>query len=196
MTKSIPRMALLLGALLALIACGSAPTGQQAAATSAPAATTEPMATSAPAATAEPMATSAPAATAEPMATSAPTAESAHNHMSGGTAEPMATSAPATTQAAPATPAASGEGVQIEIKLFQYKPQDLEIKPGTTVTWTNGDAIDHSVTGGEPPEAAAGGFDSGFFTQGQSFSHTFDQPGDFPYFCKRHNSMVAVVRVK
>ncbi len=56
------------------------------------------------------------------------------------------------------------------------------------------DDIEHSVTSGTPP-TPDGKFDSGFFTLGKSYSFTFTQPGDYTYFCKRHKSMTATVRV-
>jgi plastocyanin len=81
-----------------------------------------------------------------------------------------------------------------DIKLFQYKPKMLEVKAGTTVTWTNGDAIEHSVTAGAPGKETSA-FDSGFFNKGASWSHTFSEPGTYTYFCKRHNSMKAAITV-
>jgi len=88
----------------------------------------------------------------------------------------------------------AAEAVSVDIKLFQFKPKELEVKKGTTVTWTNGDAIEHSVTAGKPGKAPSD-FDSGFFTKGGSFSHTFDAAGSFTYFCKRHPNMQATVKV-
>ncbi|WP_119391613.1 cupredoxin domain-containing protein [Taklimakanibacter lacteus] len=93
-----------------------------------------------------------------------------------------------------ASPVLAGETAKIDIKLFQFKPKELEVKKGTTVTWTNDDAIEHSVTAGKPGKAAQD-FDSGFFTKGGSFSHTFDAAGRFTYFCKRHPNMQAAVKV-
>jgi plastocyanin len=91
-------------------------------------------------------------------------------------------------------PVLAAETVSVDIKLFQFKPKELDVKRGDTVTWTNGDAIDHSVTAGTPGEPQEA-FDSGFFPKGSSFSHTFDQEGNFTYFCKRHPSMQATVKV-
>ena len=82
----------------------------------------------------------------------------------------------------------------VNIKLFQYKPGNLEIKAGTTVKWTNGEDIEHSVTAGKPGKES-GAFDSGFFTKGGSYEFTFAEPGTFTYFCKRHGSMKATVTV-
>jgi plastocyanin len=91
-------------------------------------------------------------------------------------------------------PAFAAETVSIDIKLFQYKPKALDVKKGDTVVWTNGDAIEHSVTAGKPGKPTES-FDSGFFAKDGSYSHTFDQAGSFAYFCKRHPSMQATVKV-
>ena len=81
----------------------------------------------------------------------------------------------------------------VEIKLFSF-PKALEVTRGTTVVWTNQDAIEHSVTAGTPatPDEA---FDSGYFVQGESFRHHFDEAGEFAYFCTRHESMRGTVKV-
>jgi plastocyanin len=91
-------------------------------------------------------------------------------------------------------PVVAAETVSVDIKLFQFKPKELAVKKGDTVVWTNGDAIEHSVTAGKPGKPAAA-FDSGFFAKSGSFSHSFDQEGSFTYFCKRHPSMQATVKV-
>lgn len=89
--------------------------------------------------------------------------------------------------------------VTIEIKLFNF-PDVIEVPAGGTVTWINQDGTNHSVTNGTPeqdgqPEMLGGVFDSGFFGQGESFSFTFTEPGDYPYFCMRHNHMQGIIRV-
>jgi|DewCreStandDraft_5_1066085.scaffolds.fasta_scaffold07185_7 plastocyanin len=84
--------------------------------------------------------------------------------------------------------------VNVDIKLFTFKPSLLEVPVGTTVIWTNGDAIEHSVTHGTPKKLG-GAFDSGFFTKGQTFSFTFTEAGEYHYFCKRHNSMQGIIKV-
>lgn len=82
-----------------------------------------------------------------------------------------------------------------DIVLFAYTPATLDIAPGTTVTWLNHDSIIHSVTSGSP-DAPGDLFDSGLFDQDQTFSYTFDEPGDFPYFCTRHTFMQGTVHVQ
>jgi plastocyanin len=82
----------------------------------------------------------------------------------------------------------------VNIKLFTFKPKTLEVPVGTTVVWTNGDAVDHTVTSGTPEESA-GTFDSGPFAQGKTFSFTFKDSGNYTYYCKRHDFMRGEVKV-
>lgn len=71
-----------------------------------------------------------------------------------------------------------------------YSVNDLMIPVGTTVTWTNDDpGVMHTVT------AADGSFDSGMLQAGATWSHTFDTPGTFDYFCTPHPWMKARVTV-
>lgn len=90
--------------------------------------------------------------------------------------------------------AAAGSAVEAKIKLFQFQPKELTVAAGTTVTWVNGDDIEHSVTAGKPG-AESKAFDSGFFVKDGSFAFTFATPGTYSYFCKRHPSMKATVTV-
>lgn len=71
-----------------------------------------------------------------------------------------------------------------------YSVNVLRVPVGTTVTWTNDDQMMHSVT------AADGSFDSGLLDAGESWSYTFDQPGEFEYFCSPHPWMRAKVIVE
>jgi plastocyanin len=106
------------------------------------------------------------------------------------------------TQEAEATIAedpAEAADVTVEIKLFNF-PEVVEVPVGTTVTWLNQDGTQHSVTNGTPeqdgqPEQLGGVFDSGFFEQDESYSFTFTEPGDYAYFCMRHNHMQGIIRV-
>ena len=84
--------------------------------------------------------------------------------------------------------------MEIDIKLFQFEPSMIEIEAGTTIVWTNQDDIQHSVTSGTP-DALTDRFDSGFFYQGETYSRTFTESGEYQYFCRRHNSMRGVVKV-
>lgn len=54
------------------------------------------------------------------------------------------------------------------------------VQAGTTITWTNSDYEEHTVT------ADDGSFASGPLGPGQQFSHTFDVAGGFAYHCDYH----------
>src|SRR6516225_4797424 len=44
-----------------------------------------------------------------------------------------------------ATPARAADATAVEIGNFTFGPQELKVKAGTTVTWTNKDDIPHTV---------------------------------------------------
>ena len=103
--------------------------------------------------------------------------------------------APEASVTAPPAPAPASREESAVIRGFQFSPSPLEVSTGTTVVWTNEDNIEHSVTHGIVNEPGAA-FDSGLFTQGQSFSFTFAEPGSYAYFCTRHTFMQGEVRVE
>jgi plastocyanin len=82
----------------------------------------------------------------------------------------------------------------VTIETFQFSPNPLEISAGTTVTWTNQDDIDHTVTAGTP-ESPEELFDGTLDAEGATFSFTFEDPRAYPYFCQIHPSMLGEVRV-
>jgi plastocyanin len=70
-----------------------------------------------------------------------------------------------------------------------FSPNPVDLKIGETVTWINDDSGRHTVTSKD------GVFDSGMMGKGQSFSFTFDKPGEYPYFCEPHPNMMGIVVV-
>ena len=92
-----------------------------------------------------------------------------------------------------AAPAGSESGVTVQ--LFQFKPDQLEIKVGTRVAWTNQDDITHTVTSGTP-EQRDGRFEVMLDGRGARGAVTLETPGIYPYFCNRHHSMRGEIRVK
>ncbi len=57
---------------------------------------------------------------------------------------------PETPYPSPAPSPTPGDGTlhQVSIKGFAFTPQEVTVKVGDTVTWTNEDAAYHTVTGG------------------------------------------------
>ena len=76
-----------------------------------------------------------------------------------------------------------------------YLPQDITISTGDTVLWDNVDTAAHTVTGGSPADGPSGVFDSSLLMAGLDYSFTFDDAGNYDYFCMVHPWMVGSVTV-
>ena len=77
-----------------------------------------------------------------------------------------------------------------------FIPADVTISVGDTVTWSNDDTAAHTVTSGTPGSDSVGvDFDSSLFMAGTIFEHTFDEAGEFDYFCMVHPWMTGRVQV-
>jgi plastocyanin len=88
-----------------------------------------------------------------------------------------------------ADPNAAG-GPRLAIENFNFTPADITVAPGTTVTWTNNDDVEHTVT------SSTNAFGSSAIETGNSFSFTFTQPGTYTYFCSIHPFMTGRVTVQ
>ena len=92
--------------------------------------------------------------------------------------------------ASPLAAARTGATVKASMKSIAFQPGRIEIPTGTTVAWTNNDAVQHTVT------AVDRSFDSGNMAPGASWPHTFTKPGTYQFFCVVHPFMKGVVIVK
>jgi plastocyanin len=110
------------------------------------------------------------------------------------------------TGASPAAGNASGAGdhlVEMTDDLV-FEPEELTLRVGETVTWRTTGTQPHSATC-DPAKAAnqddaqlpegAEPWDSGIITQGQEWSHTFETPGEYVYFCIPHEVMGMIGRL-
>jgi plastocyanin len=93
------------------------------------------------------------------------------------------------------SPAAAGRESGVTVQLFQFRPGRLDVGAGTRLTWTNQDDIAHTVTSGTP-ERPDGRFDLALTGRGATGAVAFAQPGAYPYFCNRHQSMRGEIHVK
>jgi plastocyanin len=71
----------------------------------------------------------------------------------------------------------------VKISNFAFTPQNLAVKPGTTVTFENDDDIPHLVI------ATDGSFRSKALDTGDKYTFVFAKAGDFSYFCGLHPHM-------
>jgi len=79
--------------------------------------------------------------------------------------------------------------VPVTIDNFVFEPQQLTVKVGTTVAWTNRDDIPHTVV-------CAGKFRSKTMDTDGTFTFTFTTAGEYKYFCSLHPHMQGVVKVE
>jgi len=93
----------------------------------------------------------------------------------------------------PAEPPTDGGEAEVVMRNTTFQPEEITVPPGTTVTWTNEDSLQHTVTSGTR------GNPTDMFDEtvpgGDSFSFTFEEPGTYEYFCSIHPGMSGVVMV-
>ncbi len=63
-----------------------------------------------------------------------------------------------------------------------YKPYEIDVQPGDTVTWINNDNQTHTATAGTPNYGPVGMFDSGTIPPGKSYTQFFGAIGKYPYY--------------
>lgn len=83
------------------------------------------------------------------------------------------------------------QSVEVGIRDYKYDPPTLQIRPGTTVKWTNLEKrVSHSILFKGP-----GGFESERIFPGESWQRTFDRPGTYLYTCGPHPEMFGQIEV-
>ena len=89
----------------------------------------------------------------------------------------------------PGTPAPANASVSMVNTSFS--PQNVEVRVGGTVTWTNNDQVQHNAT------PSSGGFTgTGNMNGGQVVSRTFNTAGTFNYSCTLHTGMFGSITVR
>lgn len=86
-----------------------------------------------------------------------------------------------------------GAGNTVEMRLIQFRPEQLEVEVGQEVTWSQKDAGFHTVTSGTVEQTGGGvtgkpddKFRSERLATDETFKFTFDEAGTFAYFCEIH----------
>ena len=100
-----------------------------------------------------------------------------------------------------ATVPPNGETITIQVLDNSYRPSDYEIKAGTEVVFENRGRNDHNIL----PESVNGdaelaallasdmsptswGIESTAFTPGDSYTHLFNVPGVYKFYCSIHGA--------
>lgn len=80
---------------------------------------------------------------------------------------------------------------QISIKNFTFEPNELRIKKGETIVWTNTDNLVHTITPNQNDN-----LENNILSKGQTFSHTFHTIGIYRYHCDDHQNMTGTIIVE
>jgi 3',5'-cyclic-AMP phosphodiesterase len=83
----------------------------------------------------------------------------------------------------------SASAHDIAVDNFSFAPAATSVPAGTTITWTNHDDVPHNIVSTERK------FKSPVLDTDERFSHRFDAPGTYPYFCSLHPRMTGQVVV-
>ena len=81
------------------------------------------------------------------------------------------------------------EVADVLIEGMTFVPARVIVRTGGTVYWHNADNVPHSVNSGQP-RAPAGIFDSPLLQSNDSWSFTFEQSGEYEYFCAPHSGIM------
>jgi plastocyanin len=90
----------------------------------------------------------------------------------------------------PAQQVAAVSAPVVSIDNFAFNKDTLTVPAGTKVTWTNHDDMLHTIV----DETKS--FKSDPLDSGDSFSHVFDKPGTYKYFCSLHPHMTGTIIVQ
>ena len=66
-----------------------------------------------------------------------------------------------------------------------FMPENIQVKAGTEVVWTNKGRNEHNALHGDGGDW---GVEVDDFQPGDVYSHTFDEPGVYRYYCSIHGS--------
>lgn len=86
--------------------------------------------------------------------------------------------------------AGAGPVASVTMDHNTFIPAEITVAPGTTVTWTNQEAMPHTVVDQNK------GFRSKTIVKDGTFSFTFTTAGDYDYLCSIHPNMKGKVIVK
>jgi plastocyanin len=97
---------------------------------------------------------------------------------------------PAASTTAPSTAGPGSATGAVQIKNFAFGPATITAAVGGTVTWTNGDTTDHTVTFDDTSVKS-----SDHISGGSTYQVTFTKAGTFTYHCSIHPTMLGTVTV-
>lgn len=104
---------------------------------------------------------------------------------------PTTTVAPQPTSEA--TYPANGEQMAVTALDNNFVPQDISVVAGTEVVFTNNGRNPHNVLPADDPTATSWGALEAVFMPKDVYSHVFDRPGTYVYYCSIHGTPKAAM---
>ena len=111
------------------------------------------------------------------------------NNSSTTSPSPTPSPVPAPGGGGPSTPVSIPMGAEV-LGNRAFSPDTLNVAAGTTVMWTNNDAVSHTTT------SNTNAWNSGIVAPGGTYSFTFQTAGSYQYHCAIHPGMVGTVVVQ
>jgi 3',5'-cyclic-AMP phosphodiesterase len=84
---------------------------------------------------------------------------------------------------------AGAGATSVVVDNFSFAPASTVVAPGSTITWTNKDDVPHNIVSTDQK------FKSPVLDTDQQFSHSFDAPGTYKYYCSIHPKMTGQIVV-
>jgi 3',5'-cyclic-AMP phosphodiesterase len=84
---------------------------------------------------------------------------------------------------------ANADARDVVVDNFSFAPATASVPVGSTITWTNRDDVPHNIVSTEQK------FKSPVLDTDEQFSHRFDAPGSYKYFCSIHPKMTGRIVV-
>lgn len=87
---------------------------------------------------------------------------------------------------APSSSSSGSDGViEVSLKDFRFTPSEIRVKVGQTVRFKNDDSVRHNVVQATLDQAHSGnyGFAAPTLMAGDSWTYTFNTPGEYPILC-------------
>jgi plastocyanin len=90
------------------------------------------------------------------------------------------------------SPAVTTTSARYPERPFAFLPTEVTVRAGRSVRWIADDDVFHTVTSTDAlePRQPNGRFNRSLSRRGQTFRHTFHQPGTFHYYCQPHSQFM------
>lgn len=80
--------------------------------------------------------------------------------------------------------------VAVGMNRLQFEPEDITVKTGAKIVWTNNENVPHDVTAEDGAD-----FKSEVFGEGGTFEYTAEKAGTIKYVCTLHPGMDGTITV-